>query len=445
MFLQHLQDSSLKSKDQREALNILHRLDRYTHELRIQLDVLLDRRLVHTFFNLAAIILMFRERRMGLLLSELGGYLCGPSKAPAGTKRISNLLRSKKWTSKFIDDYFFAQAVQGVAGLARGGKRALLLWDDSRVEKHESWRCEGLCSVWSSKAKRLTRMRPGYYRPPKERICVPGFKWSAVFLSALGQPPRVLQMSWWTTRGKHKEDPDNIIWRLLAKIAQQLTHPVLHVFDRGYASEKMIRYLLHFEQDFLIRWKKKVYLLYGQERLRIDQISRKTKSRFCRTIYDKERKKTRRISIGWTQVAHPDHAYKTLTLIVVRNIKHAGGPMYLLCSLNIQNAAIAWEMVATYAHRWEAEQGFRFLKSEMGIESPRLWFWENRLKLMAIVTLVYDFLLQTLQQQRKWVFDLFRLWCHRTGKRHLKAKVPLYRLRIAISACLFNLWAQSSG
>lgn len=47
----------------------------------------------------------------------------------------------------------------------------------------------------------------------------------------------------------------------------------------------------------------------------------------------------------------------------------------------------------SYMHRWEAEQGFRFLKSEPGLESPRLWFWDNRMKFMAIVTLVYDFLL----------------------------------------------------
>lgn len=445
MFLQHLQDNTLSSKDGHAALNILNRLDNYTSALRLELDRVLDRRLVDTFFNLAAIILMFRERRMGLLLSELGAYLCGPAKAPAGTKRISNLLRSQKWTSSLIDDYFFTQTIEGVARLTQAGKRALLLWDDSRVEKHESWLCEGLCSVWSSKAKRLTRMRRGYYRPPKERICVPGFKWSAVFLSALGQPPRVAQMTWWTTRGKYKEDPDNITWRLLRRIAQHIPYPVLHVFDRGYASEKMIRYLLHFQQDFLIRWKKNVYLHYQGQRLRIDQISRKTKAQFCRTIYDKERKKTRRISIGWTQVAHPEHEHKTLTLIVVRNIKHAGGPMYLLTSLNVQTATMAWEMVRTYAHRWEAEQGFRFLKSELGIESPRLWFWDNRLKLMGIVTVVYDFLLQTLQLQRQWVMELFRQWCHRTGERYRNASVPLYRMRMAISACLFSFWAQSSG
>lgn len=444
MFLQYLQDTTPRVQSQ-DAHKILVDLDAHTQGLRTQLDELLDSRLVDTFFNLLAIILLFRERRMGLLLSELGGYLCGPSRAPAGTKRISNLLRSPKWTSSILDDYFHTRAKERIGQLSASGKRALLLWDDSRVEKHESWLCEGLCSVWSSKARRLTRLRPGYYRPPKERICVPGFKWTGVFLSALGEAPSVFQMTWWTTRGKHKEDPDNIIWRLLDKVEQLFGTTVLHVFDRGYANGKMIRYLLKFNQNFLIRWRKMTYLLKGSERLRIDKISRRTKARFSRVIYDKERKKHRRISVGWTKVAHPGHPHKSLTIIIVRNVKHAGGPMYLLCSLEIERAGQAWEMVATYAHRWEAEQGFRFLKSEMGIESPRLWFWENRLKMMAIVTVVYDFLLDLIREQRTWAFELMKRWCHRTGERYRIASVPLYRLRMAISLCLFSFWAQSSG
>ena len=308
MFFKTLQDKESHSKSGKDAIKLLEKLDEYSAELRVHLDELLDVRLVRTFFNVLAIILLFRNRRMGLLLTELGGYLCGQAHAPAGTKRISNLLRSKKWTSKIIDAYLFERATQRVSQLLDAGKRPLLLWDDSRVEKHESWSSEGLCSVWSSKAKRLTQMRPGFYRPPKERICVPGFKWSGVFLSALGSSPSVCQMTWWTTKGKHKVHPDNITWRLLDKCQELLPKGLLHVFDRGYASEKMLDYLFRFKQDFLIRWRKNVYLMFQNERLRIDKISRKTKARFCRVIYDKERKKTRKISVGWTKVTHPQHA-----------------------------------------------------------------------------------------------------------------------------------------
>jgi hypothetical protein len=249
------------------------------------------------------IILMFRERRMGLLLSELGGYLCGFSKAPAGTKRISNLLRSKKWSADIIDHFFFERTVKRIAELKAKGKRALLLWDDSRIEKHESWTCEGLCSVWSSKAKRLTRIRRGYYNPPEGRICVPGFKWTGVFLSHLGGVPSVCHMQWWTTRGKYKEDPDNVIWRLLQRIKTHLDHPVLHVMDRGYANEKMLRYLFHFKQDFLIRWKKNhllVHLEKGTKKTHL--LARSFKAKASRIVRDKVRKKDKRVTISWATI-----------------------------------------------------------------------------------------------------------------------------------------------
>lgn len=445
MFLQLLQDKATTPIKSKAGSFLLHQIDRYTRDFRTTLDVAIDRRLVGTFFNLFVIILMFRERCMGLLLSELGGYLTGHDKAPAGTKRISNLLRSKKWSARMIDDHFFERSVERIKTIVAGNKRPLLLWDDSRVEKHESWVCEGLCSVWSSKAKRLTRIRPGYFSPPKQRICVPGFQWTGVFLSCLGQPPSVCQMTWWTTRGKYKEDPDNIMWRLLQKVNERISHSVLHVFDRGYIGEKVLRYLFNFEQHFLMRWKKNVYFLHRAETKKIGVISRATKAVASRIVRDKERKKAKRVTICWTKVRHPEHPDHQLTLIIIRDKKNYQGPMYLITSLDVNSEKMAWEMMHTYFHRWEAEQGFRFLKSELGLESPRLWFWDNRLKLMGIVTLVYDFMLQMMRNWKNWVQPFLKNYCHRTGERYRLASIPLYRFRMAISICLTLMWAQSSG
>jgi hypothetical protein len=80
---------------------------------------------------------------------------------------------------------------------------------------------------------------------------------------------------------------------------------------------------------------------------------------------------------------------------------------------------------------------FRFTKSELVLESPRLWAWETRLKLLLLVTLVYAFLLSlldpALRAVREWLLDH---WCHRTGKRSRDTATPLYRLRSALS----RLW-----
>ena len=59
--------------------------------LLVQLDAVLDKRLVRTFLATIQVIITFRDRANGLLLSELGGYLETPDKAPAGTKRRSRL------------------------------------------------------------------------------------------------------------------------------------------------------------------------------------------------------------------------------------------------------------------------------------------------------------------------------------------------------------------
>lgn len=425
---------------------LLRRIDQYTKQIRQDLDAQIDKRLVNTFWDLFSIILMFRNRAMGLLLSELGGYLSGFKHAPAGTKRISNLLRSKKWSSELIDAHMFERAKERIEQLCRQGKRPLMLWDDSRVEKHESWVAEGLCSVFSSKGQRLTRIRPGFFNPPSGRICVPGFQWTGVFLSQLGGVPSVCQMSWWTTRGKFKEDPDNIIYRLLRKLHQHIDHTLVHVLDRGYANEKMLRYLFNFKQAFIIRWKQNHLLVHAEKGCKKTHLlARSFKGRASKIVRDKARQKDKRISIDWTPVNHTECPDNQLFLVIIRDKHNYNSPMYLITSLAIEKTSQAWEVLFSYLHRWEAEQGFRFLKSEMGLESPRLWFWDNRMKLMAIVTLVYDFLLTVMRNWKDWVPIFLRNWAHRTGKRYREASIPLYRLRMAISNCLFCFWAQNSG
>jgi hypothetical protein len=58
-----------------------------------QLDQTLAKRLVRAI----GAIVSFRHSGSGLLLSELGAFITSPAQAPAGTKRLSNLLRSEKW------------------------------------------------------------------------------------------------------------------------------------------------------------------------------------------------------------------------------------------------------------------------------------------------------------------------------------------------------------
>ena len=121
MFKTILQNNENSPIDQKGASFLLKKSDQYLSDLLIALDSKIDKRLVRTFYNLFMVIQTFRNRPMGLLLSELGGFICGPSHAPAGTKRISNLLRCRKWTSKIVDDFLFERTKKRIASIAAKG------------------------------------------------------------------------------------------------------------------------------------------------------------------------------------------------------------------------------------------------------------------------------------------------------------------------------------
>ncbi len=113
------------------------KMQQYLLPLQDQLLQRIDKRLVLTFTALFKSILLLRNSKMGLLLSELGGYIAGHAHAPAGTKRLSNLLRCPNWQASLIDEFLFTRARQRVSQLLAQGKRPLFLWDDSRLEKPE--------------------------------------------------------------------------------------------------------------------------------------------------------------------------------------------------------------------------------------------------------------------------------------------------------------------
>ena len=82
-------------------------------------------------------------------------------------------------------------------------------------------------------------------------------------------------------------------------------------------------------------------------------------------------------------------------------------------------------MVLAYARHWQVEMCYRACKTDLAMESPRLWFWENRLKLLLIVSLVYAFLLSLLTPNlAPLVQELLRNWCHRTRERYRQAAIP---------------------
>jgi hypothetical protein len=420
------------------------RLSEFVDDLATELDRLLDKRLVRTFLGLLVTIIRLRNRPHGLLLSELGGVLLSAAQAAAGTKRISNLLRSQKWQHRIIERFLWKRADGYRRQLQDAGQTVLACWDDSVIEKPESLKAEGLCAVRSSKAQRLKRVRPGFYAPPTFKpIFVPGLEWMALLLVGYSQRPVLAAMRWWTRRAAlprlRSSDRRSEQLKLLKAAARTFGRRVVHLFDRGYAGAPWLEQLIGRKLRFVMRWPKRMKLMLpgAAEPVNAWRLLQGKRSISRRTFTEATTADRRSYGIAWIEVRHADHPQTRLWLVVSRPGK-GRSPWYLLTSEPVRSADDAWQIVLAYRRRWQIEMAFRYSKSELAMESPRLWFWDNRMKLLMIVALVYAFLLSllddALEQIRTTVLDR---WCHRTGKRSRRVSAPLYRLRSALSA----LWS----
>ncbi|MFT2011610.1 transposase, partial [Pontibacter sp. 13R65] len=363
-----------------------HRLSSFLAPFLLELDRLLDRRLINTFSGLCESILRHRTRPTSLLLTELGEVLLSPAKAPAGTKRISNLLRSPRWHAGVIADYLARQAQAYAQQLLEKQELVLLLWDESVQEKPESLQS----AVRSSKAKRLLRIKRGYYEPPtREAVHVPGLRWVGLLLCGLKAQPLVASFRWWTSRGKQATSLAQVKLSLLQWARETFASAVLHVFDRGYASSQWLGLLLARRDRFLMRWPSAYKLLdvLGRvKRASLFSVGRKASS--SQLVWGRNRKCQLRRSLLWMPGLHPHYLSQPLTLIICRPGQKGRQPWYLLTDEEVRSDKDAWRLVHAYARRWQIEQSFRFTKAELGMESCRLWFWENKMKLLQIVTLV---------------------------------------------------------
>lgn len=425
------------------ARGMQYGLVQYLAPLLVRLDAQIDARLVRTLLATVAAILAFRNSTRGLLLSELGAYLAGPAHAPAGTKRLSALLHSPKWAASLLERWLWEEACGQVDRLEEDGEPVLVAWDESVLEKPESVATPDLCTVRSSTAARLHK-RARRRGPPGPPVLVRGAHWVGLLVLGLHGTPTVAAMRWWSTKGARASSKRAEEETLLAACAATWGRRVLHLWDRGFAGAPWLAQAARHQVRFVLRWKGGYHLVGpdGQERAAW-QLVRGKRSWGTQRLWDFQRRCWRQVGVVAVPVQHPTVALP-LWLVVARP-GNGQAPWYLLTTERADSLETARAVVAAYARRWQMEWCWRFCKAELGVESVRVWRWEERTKLLLLATLAYAFLLRLLEPflapVRAW---LLRHWCHRTGRWAAQATAPLYRLRAALS-WLWHAAAASSG
>jgi hypothetical protein len=430
--LQYGRSLEQEQEESRLEQDVIEQLVTQLEPLVERMDAYLDKRLVRTAIETIAAMIILNNPRQGLHLSKLGAYVKNGAQAPAGTKKIERLLHSAKWEAQVTSGWLWERASKVVKDLNNQGKRALCVWDGSRLEKPESEQTEGMCAVLSSKGKRLRKPRKGVWNPPGGKpITVLGIEWTGILVLGMQGVPQVATMEFWSRKGEHATTQREVEKRLLWETVQQLGRNVLHIFDRGYAGKGWLELLSMLKVPFVIRWKGGHHFtdVKGEEKA-LWKIARGKRSWGYRDVEDNSKEGWSRRSVVAMPVRHAGYA-GPLWLVVGRGKKD---PWYLITNQPVETEEQAWEMVMSYARRWKIEETFRFEKCEMGIESVCLKSWEAREKLLSLLTVAYSFLLSFCYPANEVVKTrLLRLHCHRTGKRYQEVKIPLYRIRWALS------------
>src|SRR5436853_1342923 len=289
------------------ATRLAHQLAGFLAPVLRTLDQQIDRRLVSTFLATLIAIVQWRNRAHGLLLSELGAYILTPEQAPAGTKRLSNLLRSSHWKASLLADTLWQQADARIQALRASGEEPLLVWDGSVLEKPETLTNDDLCAVRSSKARRLKRIRPGFFNPPGGRpICVPGLHWLGLLILGRSGAPTVAAMRWWTKRGDRASDQQTELRSLLTQSVTAWGRTLLHIWDREFASAAWVCQMIDTNSRFVLRWKKRNKLLdsWGEAR-KAWEITRGKRSWGYRYLRDSHTGEQHKVGVVASCVTHP--------------------------------------------------------------------------------------------------------------------------------------------
>lgn len=404
-----------------------------------QLYHALDLRLVRTLHRCLEAILTVRHRPQALWLTELGSLLSGGAHAPAGVKRLSRLFASPRWSAAQIDEWLLSRADALVAAQP---EVVLVALDGSVLEKPESLQAEGLCPVRSSKARRLGRARPGFGngKPPRPPVTVPGYQWLAASLMGWSGPALLAACHWWSPRfptgPAHTHDQRAAETHLLTTLLARWGHKLLFLLDRGFASHSFLTAALAQQARWIVRWPTRYKLCApGGPAKNAWRLTAGKRAWGSISVPDTRHGGSRALAFLAVPVRLEELPAVPLWLVVTRGRK-GREPWRLLTNEPVETEAQARALIRAYLRRWQIEWAFRTQKSDFGLESCRLVTWERRHKLLALVSVVFAFLVHLLTTAPERLTRLLRAGCHRSGQRARQARCPFARLHLAFA----TLW-----
>jgi hypothetical protein len=380
----------------------------------------MDQRLVRSVREALLAILVHPRPGQALMLTTFAEQSPHRPRLIHTVKRFYRLLHHPAFHARTISSWL----------LRRGTERwdpaadELVLVDGSELIKPYAVRMEHLARVPNPLTKQGgPKTMPGYWLL------------AAVRTSLAKGMAQVLDWRVYSTRqpGFRSENrvTEQFLDRLLARVGRQ----AVLVMDRGFGRFALLGHLAARQARFVVRLTAKRDFAVDEEGMvhlallayRLPLVSE-------RVVFDPLRKCEVLARYGYRRVRRQGIVGE-LTL-VAQWLADIEEPWLLLTNEPVHGEADAWRIVQIYWRRMEIEQSFRFLKSEVGLESFRVREFAAIERMVALGMVIYAFLIELLQASGPLVSCLCRLtrWLGLKGE-----KETVYKLRWGINRLLTAL------
>ncbi len=265
---------------------------------------------------------------------------------------------------------------------------------------------------------------------------MPGYLLLAAVRTTLAKGmAQVLDWRLWSTHEPGFRSENQVTEQVLDRLVARIGRQAVLVMDRGFGRFRLLGHLAGLGARFVVRLTtRRDFEVDGEGMIHLDLLAYRLPLVYERVVYDPLRKAEVLARYGFRRV-HRKEIAGELTL-VVQWFSDIEEPWLLLTNEPVHGEADAWRIVRIYWRRMEIEQSFRYLKSEVGLDSFRVRKFAAIERMVALGMVIYAFVIELLEGHGPLVSVLCRL----TRWLGLKTeKETAYKLRWGINRLLTAL------
>jgi hypothetical protein len=382
-----------------------------------QLGTAMERRLVRSVREALVAILVHPRPSQALMLTTFAEQSPHRPRLLHTVKRFYRLLHHPNFSAQTVERWLLQRGCQGWDP----GADELVLIDGSELIKPYGVRMEYLARVPNPLSKQGgSKTMPGYWLL------------AAVRTTLTKGMAQILGWQLYSTRqpGCRSENrtTEQFLDHLLARVGRQ----AVLVMDRGFGRFALLGHLAAQQARFVVRLTaKRDFGVDDEGMIHLALLAYRLPLVYERVVYDPLQKQEVLARYGFRRV-HRAGIAGELTL-VVQWLADIEEPWLLLTNEPVHREADAWRIVQIYWRRMEVEQTFRFLKSEVGLDSFRVREFAAIERMVALGMVIYAFLIALLHTGGTLVSTLCQLtrWLGLKGE-----KETAYKLRWGINRLL---------